>query len=63
MVVNKEPEFVIESWDHPAFGQNYTMLWGPFPVKDKLEIHRKIVKNFDKAVKWLSYKVSEKAHD
>ncbi len=57
---SEDGEFVIESWNHPAFGPRYTMLWGPFPMKDKLEIQRKIVKNFDKNVKHLSYRISEK---
>lgn len=56
-------EFVIESWNHPAFGPNYPMLWGPFPVADEKKVMDRIVKNFDAQVKWIKYKISEKIHD
>jgi hypothetical protein len=39
------------------------MLWGPFPIADEQKILDKIVKNFDKQVKWIKYKVSEKIRD
>lgn len=57
---NKDTHFSIESWNHKCFNDKYyTMLWGPFPISTINEITSKIIKNFDKEVKYITYRHPE----
>ena len=48
-------QFLIESWNHKAWGPHYHVIYGPFDLQFKREIIEELKRNLEVGARFISY--------